>query len=225
MLEVPNHTQIPNVIIDQLMSELSHAQFKVLIAICRKTIGWHKQSDYISISQIMDLTNVSNKTAVKTIRELEEMGLISTKKQTRKPTHITINYQLTSVLTTQEDKPTSVLTTLDKAETSVLSTHTKEIFKENIYSKFVELWNNTYGTSLRITEPKRKQIKARLKTFSEDEIVQSISNRSKDKWINGEGRKFRGNWDSFWRNDEKIERYLNSEDGSGAWDGWQEAVL
>ena len=64
MLEVPNHTQIPNAIIDDLMSKLSHAQAKVLIAICRKTLGWHKQSDYISISQIMKLTSVSNKTVV-----------------------------------------------------------------------------------------------------------------------------------------------------------------
>jgi phage replication O-like protein O len=211
MLEVPNHTQIPNAIIDGLMSKLSHAQFKVLIAICRKTLGWHKQSDYISISQIMNLTSVSNKTVVRTIRELEDMKLITTKKTNRKPTHITINYKVTSVVSTQDVKPTSVVSTQDEPKTSVLSTHTKEILKENIYTKYVDLWNEVNGTDLRITNNKRKQIKARLKTFSEQEIINSIKNRSVDQWINGDGKKFKGNWDSFWRNDEKVERYLKSD--------------
>lgn len=126
MLEVPNHTQIPNVIIDQHMSELSHAQFKVLMAICRKTIGWHKQSDYISISQIVELAGVSNKTVVGAIKQLEKKGFIVTQKTNRSTTLITINYEVTSVLST----PTSVTITppsvVSTPVTSVVSTHTKE---------------------------------------------------------------------------------------------------
>ena len=126
MLEVPNHTQIPNIIIDQHMAELSHAQFKVLMAICRKTIGWHKQSDYISISQIVELAGVSNKTVVGAIKQLENKGFIVTQKTNRSTTLITINYEVTSVVST----PTSVTITppsvVSTPVTSVVSTHTKE---------------------------------------------------------------------------------------------------
>ena len=135
MLEVPNHTQIPNVIIDQHMAELSHAQFKVLMAICRKTIGWHKQSDYISISQIVDLAGVSNKTVIGAVRDLERLGFIVTQKSNRTTTHITLNYNVTSVLST----PTSVITTPPSGATtqvaSGITTHTKETLKETIYKE------------------------------------------------------------------------------------------
>jgi len=125
-MEVPNHTQIPNSIIDEHMKSLSPAQFKVLIAICRKTIGWHKQSDYISISQIVELAGVSNKTVVGAIKQLEKKGFIVTQKTNRSTTLITINYEVTSVVST----PTSVMVTppsvVSTPVTSVVSTHTKE---------------------------------------------------------------------------------------------------
>lgn len=81
--------------------------------------------------------------------------------------------------------------------------------KEINYVQFVDLWNRVNDCSLRITDNKRKQVRARLDRFSETEIKESIINRSKDEWINGEGFKYKSNWDSFWRNDEKVERYLN----------------
>ena len=81
--------------------------------------------------------------------------------------------------------------------------------KENInYVQFVDLWNDVNDCNLRITDKKREQIRARLRTYSEDELKTSIRNRSEDDWINGEGKKYKTNWDSFWRNDEKPERYL-----------------
>ena len=126
MLEVPNHTQIPNVIIDQHMSELSHAQFKVLMAICRKTIGWHKQSDYISISQIVELTGVSNKTVVGAIKQLEKKGFIVTQKTKHATTLITINYEVTSVVSTQGSVMVTPPSVVSTPLSSVVSTHTKE---------------------------------------------------------------------------------------------------
>lgn len=79
------------------------------------------------------------------------------------------------------------------------------------YVGFVEYWNAVNGCSLRITEKKRDQIKARLKVYSEEELKTAILNRSLDEWINGEGLKYKSNWDSFWRNDEKPEKYLNQQ--------------
>ena len=83
--------------------------------------------------------------------------------------------------------------------------------KQINYVQFVDLWNQVNECNLRVTDNKREQIRSRLRTYSEDELKTSIRNRSKDDWINGEGKKYKTNWDSFWRNDEKPERYLNKE--------------
>lgn len=76
-------TRIPNEIIDFYMGKLSHAQFKVLIFILRKTLGWNKKSDIISLSQITSACGISKPTAVTALKELNDMGLISTQKNTK----------------------------------------------------------------------------------------------------------------------------------------------
>jgi phage replication O-like protein O len=48
----PNTTQIPNDVFDTLMPSLSGGELKVLLYICRRTFGFRKDSDRISLSQI-----------------------------------------------------------------------------------------------------------------------------------------------------------------------------
>jgi phage replication O-like protein O len=49
---IPNSTQIPDVILDQWMAELSGAELKVVLYIARRTFGFGKESDNISLNQI-----------------------------------------------------------------------------------------------------------------------------------------------------------------------------
>ncbi|MDQ3258896.1 MAG: replication protein [Acidobacteriota bacterium] len=49
---VPNSTQIPDVILDLWMAELSGAELKVVLYIARRTYGFGKESDNISLNQI-----------------------------------------------------------------------------------------------------------------------------------------------------------------------------
>jgi len=49
---VPNSTQIPDVILDRWMAVLSGAEFKVLLYIARRTYGFGKDSDDISLNQL-----------------------------------------------------------------------------------------------------------------------------------------------------------------------------
>ena len=98
MLKKINHTQLSNDFIDNCMSELSGGACKVFIAISRKTIGWHKETDYISLSQIMKLTGMSNRGVLNSIKELEENELILVRRTktelNRKYTNsYTINYE------------------------------------------------------------------------------------------------------------------------------------
>jgi phage replication O-like protein O len=48
----PNTTQIPNDVFDTLMPSLSGGELKVLLYICRRTFGFQKEYDRISLSQI-----------------------------------------------------------------------------------------------------------------------------------------------------------------------------
>ena len=74
---------------------------------------------------------------------------------------------------------------------------------------FISYWNRLYNAEVRFTEKKKRQVVARLKVFSAEEIVRSMKNRSNDVWLENNG--FMKDWDSFWRNNEKVERYLNKE--------------
>jgi phage replication O-like protein O len=75
--EVPNHTQTPNELFDEHMKEMSGAELKVILAICRKTFGWHKDRDQISTSQMMELTGLSNRAVIDAIKKLMGRGLIA----------------------------------------------------------------------------------------------------------------------------------------------------
>jgi hypothetical protein len=49
---IPNSTQVPDVILDHWMAELSGAEFKVLLYVARRTYGFGKDADDISLSQL-----------------------------------------------------------------------------------------------------------------------------------------------------------------------------
>jgi phage replication O-like protein O len=50
--QFPNTTQIPNEVFDTLLPQLSGGELKVLLYICRRTFGFRKDSDSISLTQI-----------------------------------------------------------------------------------------------------------------------------------------------------------------------------
>jgi hypothetical protein len=89
-------------------------------------------------------------------------------------------------------------------------THIKNTYTN--YIRWVELWNELHGTSLRLTKEKEKQIRARLNQYTPDEIAIALRNRLDDTWLNTDGKEYLPNWNAFWRNDEKVERYLNRQD-------------
>ena len=79
---IPNSFQIANSVIDEYLSQISGNALKCYILIVRKTRGWQKTHDSLSISQIQKVTGIkSEKTVEKAINELVELGLIG--KQSR----------------------------------------------------------------------------------------------------------------------------------------------
>ena len=80
------------------------------------------------------------------------------------------------------------------------------------YALFIDTWNKIHDCRVVLNDKKKKQIRARLRSFTIEELGKAIENRLNDPWLNGEGSKYRNNWDSFWRSDEKIELYLNRKE-------------
>lgn len=66
----PNFTPIPNVVLENLMPGLSKAALKVLLAVARKTYGWGKERDAISLSQLQGLTGLGRAGVVRGTKEL-----------------------------------------------------------------------------------------------------------------------------------------------------------
>ena len=105
--------KLDNAIIDYWMSRLSHSEFKTLLVIYRKTLGWGKQYDRISQNQISDLTGITTRSVRTAITSLEELNLIITTGKNKSVKMFTLN---TEVLFNVCLKPDEVLEMESKLE-------------------------------------------------------------------------------------------------------------
>lgn len=77
------HTDIANEIMDALAKiRIPGEARQVLDFILRKTYGWHKKEDHISLSQFINGTGMKKSAIYKAIKKLKTMNLIGTKKDT-----------------------------------------------------------------------------------------------------------------------------------------------
>ena len=76
----PNFTQIPNVILDN-MPEMTHVELRLILAICRQTFGWHRETTKeMSISFIQNATGLSHTSVINGCFHLAEKGVITRRK-------------------------------------------------------------------------------------------------------------------------------------------------
>lgn len=71
----PNYTQTPNALF-ALLPVMHEAEIKVTLAIARKTFGWHKERDMLSLSQLEGLTGLSRQGVIDGIEKGIERGTI-----------------------------------------------------------------------------------------------------------------------------------------------------
>jgi phage replication O-like protein O len=72
----PNFTPVPNVILDEIMRKLTPSAVKVLLAICRYTYGWGKQSDRISSNQLAEMTGMDRSNVRRSLKQLGALVII-----------------------------------------------------------------------------------------------------------------------------------------------------
>lgn len=58
-VDKPNYTQIPNLILDDIMRYMDGAELKVTLAIARHTFGYHRERVELTITEIEGLTGLS----------------------------------------------------------------------------------------------------------------------------------------------------------------------
>jgi phage replication O-like protein O len=92
--EPSNTTPVPDVLFDELLADLSGSELKVLMYIIRRTRGFKKDSDAISLTQfekgivtsdgrILDRgCGLNRETICKALKSLEERGCIKSDKRT-----------------------------------------------------------------------------------------------------------------------------------------------
>lgn len=77
----PNSFQVTNAFVDDAMNKISDPAVKIYLIINRKTRGWNKEVDALSISQLEKLSGKSRPTVVKCTNELVKVGLVTLHEQ------------------------------------------------------------------------------------------------------------------------------------------------
>jgi phage replication O-like protein O len=72
----PRYTPVPDDLFDWQLRDLGLAELKVLLFIIRKTLGYKKNADAISLTQICEATGLGRKAVSQAIRTLEERRAI-----------------------------------------------------------------------------------------------------------------------------------------------------
>ncbi len=87
--ESPNYTQVPDEVFDVLAPDLTEAELRVLLYLVRRTFGFKKSSDDISLKQLVEGirtqdgrvldrgAGVAKSTAVRAVKGLIEQGIIT----------------------------------------------------------------------------------------------------------------------------------------------------
>jgi len=105
----PRFTQIPDVLFDEYLPGLGLAELKVLLAIMRRTYGWRKPTDAISLSQLQKATGLSRKAVWTATNSLEEEGYIIVDRSTAPNGGTAINlYRLNMETDTLATAPSSL---------------------------------------------------------------------------------------------------------------------
>lgn len=151
----------PNSIIDELLPELSHSELKCYLCVLRKTKGWNKEEDAISVSQFMKVTGLSNKAVISACESLVDREILERKSGDRN----TGIYSIKTYKTTTSEKSSLVKNfpaTSEKSSpvTSEKSSHTINNIKNNIQ-------NNNTSSSGKNFQPRTK---AKKNVFSDDDL-------------------------------------------------------
>jgi len=184
MFELPNYVQVPHEVFDR-MHELSGRELKVLMAICRKTLGHHKMSDSVSYSQITEITQISRPNVIPAVKKLLDLDKIEVHKKKGRANYYTLKCGCKPICIeiVQLEEIGSIDTRL---ASSPDTRHTKERVKERDNTPYylAEYFDNKYrikvgGADLTSTGEKYNYFRSLLKKRTQlqtEELVDKFFN-------------------------------------------------
>ena len=158
---IPNSFQVPNAVIDELMAELTGAELKCYLYVLRKTKGWNKEFDAISVTQFMESCNLSNRTVIDACDRLVELGLLEQKTGSNRIKIFSVkSYEIDlsgSEESSQREKSSVVKKVHSGSEKSSLSVVKKVHIQNNNTKNNIQNTNNlSLQTKTPATSPAKK---------------------------------------------------------------------
>lgn len=130
---IPNSFQVPNALVDDLMAELGGIELKCYLLVIRKTKGWSKEFDAISLSQFVTFTGAGKTAVINALKNLVDAGLLVRKAGARNTSVYAINLFKNNTSSESELVQKVNLTSSESEPvTSSESEHTKNNIKNTI---------------------------------------------------------------------------------------------
>lgn len=190
----PRYTQVPDELFDDLLAELSGTELKVLLYIVRHTIGYKKDFDNISLSQIcygikyrsgeiVDKgTGLSKQSAITALKNLVERGIIvanrrTTKEKGHEATTFSLHFKGNKLqdsdippIVDEKEKPNTLVRNLDKPPLSKNLTSPcpkiRQALVQNLDTQEIILQETILQSSSSSSLPPQDQKKRRKKKAS-----------------------------------------------------------
>jgi len=121
-IDKPTYTMLPNVLIES-MGEMTESEFRIVVAVARKTFGWQKERDLISLSQLIELTGMSKQGVCNGIEKAIENGWLARVSQGQSFVYELLVNEVDQVLVNEVDR-------LSKKLVNEVDTQKKEELKE-----------------------------------------------------------------------------------------------
>lgn len=145
---IPNSFQVPNALVDDLMAELGGIELKCYLLVIRKTKGWNKEYDAISLTQFVKFTGAGKTAVVDALKKLVDLGLLVKKTGVRNTSVYAINlFEKQTSSESELVRKVNITSSESEQVTSSESEHTKN---NNINTTTKN--NNTRTTKTNVKE-------------------------------------------------------------------------
>lgn len=104
--DAPNYTQTPNPLFDEHMRDMTEVELKVVMAAVRKTFGYHRDSDAISLTQFEEITGLSRQGVLDGIDRAMKRGVLCHAGNGRRGVAV---YSLNLRSTGQQNRPVQIV--------------------------------------------------------------------------------------------------------------------
>lgn len=176
---IPNSFQMPNALVDSgVLAKLKGSSLAMYIFIVRKTRGWNKTSDSISLSQFIESTGYGKDAVLSGADKLVELRLIKRVDYQNKPALYILNDLPENVVVGESENPT--------AEKPHAENTTGGVGKSDQLQSENPTHNNNYkttNTKTNISKEKPKKSRAERSNDFDAKTVELPTHIDRDLWI------------------------------------------